>query len=78
MAVKVLGLYALLQAIPHVMYIPVFFMGGGRTGWAEGMFYALPGALYLAAGVMFLFASDWIVTHNYGRFARRASANAGG
>ncbi len=64
--VKLLGLYALLLATTYLVYIPALFISGGRARWAEALIYALPAASYIAAGIVLLFGSEWVVARILG------------
>ena len=58
--VKLLGLYALLHAIPQLVSLPVYFwVGEGRGLYA--MLSLLPVATYLAAGLVLLWQTEWVV-----------------
>ncbi|HEV2295290.1 MAG TPA: hypothetical protein VGR35_15670 [Tepidisphaeraceae bacterium] len=59
--VKLMGLYALLLGIPHVTLIPSIFLMTRSASMEMWLSYALPGAAYLAAGVVLLFGAEGIV-----------------
>ena len=59
--VKLMGLSALLLSVPHLTLLPSMFVMSGSTPAEVWMSYALPGAAYLAAGVLLLFGAEWVV-----------------
>jgi hypothetical protein len=59
--VKLLGLYALLSAIPHIGVLPLAFPMLRATCAKMSLSYALPAAAYLAAAVLLLFGAEWVV-----------------
>jgi hypothetical protein len=63
--VKLLGLYALIHAIPQVFSLPLYLWPA--ASWSPyALLGMLPMATYLAIGVMLLWRAEWVV----GRVAR--------
>jgi hypothetical protein len=65
--VKLLGLYSLLLCVPYLTYLPLPWVarGPGGSTWEMGE-YALPGACYVAVGLVLLFGAEWVVTRVMG------------
>src|SRR5688500_6537741 len=66
-AVKLLGLYALLSCIPYLAYVPLPWrqVPDGSSRW-EVLSFAISGVCYVAAGIFLLIGSRWVVTRVMG------------
>jgi hypothetical protein len=60
-ALKLLGVYEIVQGLPALAYVPAFFVSG-RTGLSasEALSWLLPSSFPLALGVILLVGARWI------------------
>lgn len=59
--VKLLGLYALMWAVPQLMYLPMYLLNPGQSA-RYMLLGALPPACYAAVGVVLIWNAEWVVS----------------
>jgi hypothetical protein len=62
--VKLLGLYAIIQALPQLTLLPLLIWDGvtpWSTAWVR-LTFALPQVCYLVIGIVLMRKTDWVVT----------------
>jgi hypothetical protein len=59
--VKLIGLYALVVAVPQLLYLPLYALEPGRSARYLIM-GLLPPAAYAAIGAMLLWKAEWVVS----------------
>ncbi|MDQ3441106.1 MAG: hypothetical protein M3478_12235, partial [Planctomycetota bacterium] len=69
--VKLLGLYALVHAIPMALSLPLYVFYGERRN-LYALLEMLPAASYFALGIALIWNADWVV----GRMLRVRSGEA--